>query len=191
MGSAQNMLPSIDLRWWHHVIVRVLHEHCIAEEVTDCIKAILITSIYFCLSDPSIPFKLNSRWSPIKTRFAVTIIMAQGQTFKSDAMYLPPPVFSHGCLYVALYLSSSFDNTVLHQNPPVYENVISLFFLGVLITKLKPKIFCHVQFFVKANFIGEKRSFLWIFKYLILLRFSTKSICWVHIFNVAIMCLNT
>jgi hypothetical protein len=31
--------------------------------------------------------------------------------------------------------------------------------LGVLITNLKPKSFYHVQFFVKANFIGEKSNF--------------------------------
>jgi hypothetical protein len=30
--------------------------------------------------------------------------------------------------------------------------------LGVLMTNLKPKIFYHVQFFVKANFIGEKKA---------------------------------
>jgi hypothetical protein len=38
-GSKWNMLPSLGLRWWRHMIVKVLHEHWIQVVICDCIAA--------------------------------------------------------------------------------------------------------------------------------------------------------
>jgi hypothetical protein len=107
MESILNMLSSLGLRWWQHVIVRGLHEHCITAEVID---SILIPRIQLCPSDPAIVFRLCRRRFSIKIAFAVTVSKAKGQTLKRLAIFLPSPVFPHGQLYVAFSRSSTSDN---------------------------------------------------------------------------------
>jgi len=64
--------------WWRQLlIVRDLREHCIAEEVTGSVRAVLIPSIRLCLSQPTFPFRLCRRWFPIKTSFAMAISKVQ------------------------------------------------------------------------------------------------------------------
>jgi len=41
MGSTRNMLASLGLRWWQHMIVIGVHELCRAAEVTGPTKAAL------------------------------------------------------------------------------------------------------------------------------------------------------
>jgi hypothetical protein len=35
MRSTRHILASLGLRWWHHMNVRVLHEHCVARKLLD------------------------------------------------------------------------------------------------------------------------------------------------------------
>ena len=94
MGSTWNLLASLGLWWWQHMIVKDLNEHCKPAEVTGCRKTIFITRIQLCPSDrTSIPFKQYRRRFTIKITFAVTIRKAQGKMLKRVAMYPPSPVF--------------------------------------------------------------------------------------------------
>ena len=45
---------------------------------------------------------------PVKLAFALTIFKSQGQTFNILGLYLKSPVFSHGALYVLLFVFFSF-----------------------------------------------------------------------------------
>jgi len=47
MGSAWNILASLGLWWWQHMIVRGLYEHCIAAEYIFCRKTSLIPRISY------------------------------------------------------------------------------------------------------------------------------------------------
>jgi hypothetical protein len=51
--------PSLGLQWWQHMIVKALDEHCIATEVADSTKTVLITKIQLCTTNITI-FSLNS-----------------------------------------------------------------------------------------------------------------------------------
>ena len=106
------MLACLGLRWWQHMIIRCLHEHCLGAKVTVFRKIILVPKIQLCPSDPTIPFKLCRRRFPIKIAFAMTVSKAQGQTLKRAAIY-PPAPFPHGQLSVAFSRSSSFDNVAV------------------------------------------------------------------------------
>jgi hypothetical protein len=61
------------------MIVKGLHERCIAVEVIGSTKTILTPRIQLCPSDPTLPFKLSRRPFPIKISFAVTTSEAHGQ----------------------------------------------------------------------------------------------------------------
>jgi hypothetical protein len=54
------------------MIVRDLHEDCIAAEDTGSRKTILISRIYLCPLDPPIPFKFYRRRFPTKIAFPET-----------------------------------------------------------------------------------------------------------------------
>jgi hypothetical protein len=96
MGSTRNMLASLGLRWWQHIIVRGVHKHCIAAEVTSPTKAVFTPSIRLCPSDPAIPFKLYRRRFQSKIAFAMTISKAQGQALKRVRINALTSVFSNG-----------------------------------------------------------------------------------------------
>jgi len=96
MGNTRNMLASPCLRWWQHMIVRGVHEHCRAAEVTGPTKAVLTPSIRLRPSDPAIPFKLYRRRFQFKITFAMTISKAQGQTLKRVGIKAPTFVFPNG-----------------------------------------------------------------------------------------------
>jgi hypothetical protein len=104
------MLASLGLRWWQHIIVRGLHEHCIAVEVIGSTKTILTPRIQLCPSDPTLPFKLSRRTFPIKISFAMTTSEADSKMLKLVGIYPLSPVFSHGQLYMSFSLFSSFEN---------------------------------------------------------------------------------
>jgi hypothetical protein len=53
------MFASLGFQWWQHIIIRGLHEHCTAGEVTGSRKIILILRIQLCPSYPTIPFRLQ------------------------------------------------------------------------------------------------------------------------------------
>jgi hypothetical protein len=92
-GKYINMLASLGLRRWQHMIVKGLHEHCTATEVTGCIKTILIPKVQLCPSAGTIPFKLCTRQFPIRIVFALTINKFQDYMLERVAIYLPSPVF--------------------------------------------------------------------------------------------------
>jgi len=110
--STCNILTSFGLRWWQHIIVRGLQEHCTVARVTGCKKKILLSRIQLCPSDLIIPFRLYRKRFPIKIAFVMKIKQAQGQRLKCVEMYPRSLSFAHGQLYVAISLSSSFDSVV-------------------------------------------------------------------------------
>ena len=73
MGSAWNVLASLGLRWWQHIIVRGLYEHCVAAEYICCRKTILILRISYV--HQIVPFLSNCARTqfPIKVAFSVSI----------------------------------------------------------------------------------------------------------------------
>lgn len=89
------------------LVVRQLHRHCIKAEILTngpgkgtevCIPRI----VFEINNDSSLPFGMRRRQFPVRLAFAITIAMAQGQTFDHVGVYLPEPVHSHGQLYSAL-----------------------------------------------------------------------------------------
>jgi hypothetical protein len=96
------MLASFGLQWWQHMIMTGLREHCTQVVICDCIagkvsgsrNAVLIPSIQFCPSDPTVPFKLCRRRFAIKIAFAVTVNKAEEQTFRRVGIYPLSPVSS-------------------------------------------------------------------------------------------------
>jgi hypothetical protein len=69
MRSTCNVLSSLGLRWWQHMIVRRLHEHCIAAELIGYRKTVLIPKTQLCPSHPTTPFKLCKRRFPKKKAY--------------------------------------------------------------------------------------------------------------------------
>ncbi|KAG4053797.1 hypothetical protein PC123_g11065 [Phytophthora cactorum] len=65
---------------------------------------VLIPRIVFISDGDSreFPFRLWRKQFPVQPAFAMTINKAQGQTVQNLGLYLSPPCFSHGQLYVAL-----------------------------------------------------------------------------------------
>jgi ATP-dependent DNA helicase PIF1 len=55
-------------------------------------------------------FTLKQCQFPIQEDFAMTINMAQGQTFRKIGLYMPKPVFTHGQLYVAFFRVRKLSN---------------------------------------------------------------------------------
>jgi hypothetical protein len=107
MKNRCNMVASLGLRFWQHIIVRRLRKQCIPAEVTCSRHSILISSIQLCPPDPTVHFKLCRRRFLMKIAYAMTASKAQGQTVKRDAVYPASPVFPHGQLYVSFSRSSS------------------------------------------------------------------------------------
>ncbi|KAI9098423.1 hypothetical protein K1719_025048 [Acacia pycnantha] len=64
-------------------------------------------------SECKLPFTLTRRQFPIIISFAMTINKIQGQSMTNVGLYLPPPVFSHGQLYVVLFRVKSFNGLKL------------------------------------------------------------------------------
>ena len=110
MGSTRNMLASLGLRWWQHMIIRGVHEHCTAAEVTGPRNAVLTPSIRLCPSDPAISFKLYRIRFQLKITFAKTISNAQVQTLKRVGIKAQTSVFPNGQNYATFSRPSSFNN---------------------------------------------------------------------------------
>ena len=90
-----DVLISLGLRLWQHMIVGSLHKHCVAAEDTGYTKLFLIYRFKIWHSDPTTHFKLWRRRFRIKIAFAVTFSKAQRQTLKPAEVYppssVPPP----------------------------------------------------------------------------------------------------
>lgn len=51
-----------------------------------------------------LPFQMQRKQFPVVVSFAMSINKRQGQSLRQVGLYLPKPIFTHGQLYVALYL---------------------------------------------------------------------------------------
>ncbi|CAH9108706.1 unnamed protein product [Cuscuta epithymum] len=67
-------------------------------------QKVLIPRLSLVPSDSRIPFKFQRRQFPIIVSFAMTINKSQGQSLDQVGIYLPKSVFTHGQLYVAIYV---------------------------------------------------------------------------------------
>jgi len=148
----ENVLASLDLRWWQHIFVKDLHEQCvqivicetIAVEVNGSRKILLYTQ-NSVLSVRT--FKTCRRQFVIKMAVAMKISKAQYQKYKRIAICLHRLSFAHGQLYVTFRRSCSFDNAAVavtegHRQPAendvkkrisrsaskmkIYKNILSL-----------------------------------------------------------------
>jgi hypothetical protein len=79
MGSTRHMLASLGLRSWQHIIVKGLHEHCMAAEVTGFRKTILVPRIQLRSS-----VQLCRRRFPIKIAFSM--VKVKVKFFQERAM---------------------------------------------------------------------------------------------------------
>jgi hypothetical protein len=128
------------------MIIRRLHKHFTAAEVTGSGETFLISSIRICPPDPTLPFKRRRGRFPIKIAFAMTISKAQGQTLKPVAVYLPSFV-----LWPALcgiFSIPSFDNVAViiiegHRKRTENDKLIS----QILYTEKCFQIFVEIYFF--------------------------------------------
>ena len=103
-GSTWNMLTSLGLQLWQHMIVRDLRQHCITAEVTGYGETILIPRIHLRPSDGNFFFRQFSWYLPTKLVSAVTVNQARRQTFKRVGIYQPSSVFfSYGHLHVVFF----------------------------------------------------------------------------------------
>ena len=77
------------------------------------------------IKDCHLPFTLTRREFPIKSSFAMTIDKLQGQTLIKVGIYLPPSVFTHGQLYVAMSRVKSYYGLQFPLAPPL-ENSLTI-----------------------------------------------------------------
>ena len=113
MCSAWNILASLGLWWWQHIIVRDLYEHCIAAEYIWCRKTILIpkisyvhqilTSLSNCVGHNFLS-KSRFLWKSTRLRLRGLTVL----------QYIHPACFSsHAQLHVASSRSSSCDSVAV------------------------------------------------------------------------------
>jgi ATP-dependent DNA helicase PIF1 len=87
------------------LVIRALHNYTLEAQILTGKNrgdVVLIPRIPIDTSDTTMPVQFNRMQHPIRVAFAMTINKGQGQTMEHVAIYLPPPVFGHGQLYVAL-----------------------------------------------------------------------------------------
>ncbi|XP_071699826.1 uncharacterized protein [Rutidosis leptorrhynchoides] len=62
----------------------------------------LISRMKLSSSDNTLPFMITRNKFPVSMCFAMTINKSQGQSLSRVGFFLPPPIFTHGHLYVAI-----------------------------------------------------------------------------------------
>jgi len=116
VGNAWNMLPSLGLRWWQHMIVKCFNEDWIAPEFTACNRTVLIPIIHLGLVDLAIPFKLCGRRKTISDQNCDLLrrsVKLNGRRTNLVKYIHRPPFPSHGQLCVAFSWSPLFDNVAV------------------------------------------------------------------------------
>jgi hypothetical protein len=94
------------------MIVRGLHAHCVAADVTGSRKTLLTPSFQLRPPDFAFSFKLCRRRFAIKIVFEVTISKAEAWMLQRLGISPPSSVFVHGQLCVVFSRSFSFDIAV-------------------------------------------------------------------------------
>ena len=88
MRITWNLLDSFVLRWWQHLFVRGLHEHCIAAEVFGSRRSLLTPRVHLCSPDPTMPFKQCTRRFLIRIAFDVKTNKAQEHTLIRSEIFI-------------------------------------------------------------------------------------------------------
>jgi hypothetical protein len=142
MENTWNMVASLGLPWWHHMIVRGLHEHCSAAEVIGSRKTMRIPRIRYRPSDPIPAFKICRRRYAMKIVFAMKINKAQGWSLKRAGIYPLSPFFAPmaSCMWhfaEPLHLTSSllqywmlptaYRNLYIHNIKHFMSTSVSMF----------------------------------------------------------------
>ena len=85
--SKWNMGASLSHRWWQHIVLNCLHEHCTAPDVVALDKQYLFPAFSYVHQIIAIPFKLCRKQFLIQIAFSMTISKAQSQMLKLVAIY--------------------------------------------------------------------------------------------------------
>jgi ATP-dependent DNA helicase PIF1 len=120
-----NLNQSIGLCNGTRLIVKRLGQRVIEAEIiigNNVGKRVLIPRIIMSPSRTDWPFVLRCHQFPVRVAFVITINKSQGQTFNNVEIYLSPPIYSHGQLYVAISRVTSSANvkTFNDQGPNRY-----------------------------------------------------------------------
>ena len=109
----RNMLASLGLRWWQYTIVKDLHEHSIAAEVTGSIKTFLIPGFSYVHQMLLFASDYAENCFPSNLRLLWQLLRLKGMSLKTleyihlRFYYLPPPN-DHLCsIFLNLYLAAS------------------------------------------------------------------------------------